>query len=523
MLRNVVQTFLETLTERELDAPLLAILSARGFTDIHFLHGPFEFGKDVIAKKVGPDGVQRQYAIQSKGGDLGAAEWRAVRPQLEECGYNDIAHPGFDAMLPRAVVLVTTGRLKGAASSDAQQFALRLKNLGIDVFEVWDRDILAGWMNDDPSAGLVGAAMGGGLLDLVLAIQRRTISEPALERHTRTWATAADGATTHTACLEAAVLCAAMREAHRLDLAALLALQLFRAAWRPPGQEPDIKVMDIARALLETYVVELLDQSEPLLGDPHDLLRPAVDLMAIVTYPALVCRLAELFGLVALSTPNPATRARTARAVALLCQSHPGARRPPSDHFAVSVIPAALVLRQVDPAGAHEYLRAVARWVIDRHDIKLAGLGLGSLDEDGEDAAARLLGGTLTFEGPERRNSSYLATVLLDLLVAFGEDELYSALLDNISALRVAPTIVAADEARARWCRGGSGTVPHPRVEYEPVGGAVPAHYARVSGADPVAAILLAATARNRHEPAAIFQLAHEAVGGSGFTNVSLD
>jgi len=523
VLRNVVQTFLETLTERELDAPLLAILSARGFTDIHFLHGPFEFGKDVIAKKVDPDGVQRQYAIQSKGGDLGAAEWRAVRPQLEECGYNDIAHPGFDAMLPRAVVLVTTGRLKGSASSDAQQFGLRQKSLGIDVFEVWDRDRLAGWMKDDPSVGLAGAAMAGGLLDLVLAIQRRTVSEPALERHTRTWATADDGAMARTACLETAVLCAALREAHRLDLAALLALHLLRAAWRPPGQVPDDKVVTVALALFETYVVELLHQAEPLLDDPHDLVRPAVDLMAIVTYPAMVCRLIELFALVALSTTDSATSARAADAVELLCRSHPGARRPPSDHFAVSLIPAAVVLRRVDPAGAREYLRAVARWVIDRHDIKLAGLGLGSLDEDGEDAAARLLGGTLTFKGPERRHSSYLATVVLDLLVAFGEHELYSALLDNISALRVVPTIVAADEARARWRRGGPGTVPHPRVDYAPVGGAAPAHYARVSGADPVAAMLLSATARNRHEYAAIAQLAHEVIGGSVVTSTSRD
>jgi hypothetical protein len=510
VLRNVVQTFLETLTEREFDAPLLAILSACGFTDIHFLHGSFEFGKDVIAKKLDSDGVQRQYAIQSKGGDLGAAEWRAVRPQLEECGYNEIAHPGFDGSLPRAVVLVTTGRLKGSASSDAQQFGMRQRRLGVDVFEVWDRDKLVGWMSDDPSVGLAGAAVSGGLLDLVLAIHRHTISEPALERHTRIWATADDSETARTACLETAVLCAALREAHRFDLAALLALHLLRAAWRPSSNVPDDTVATVALQLFETYVVELLTQVEPLLGDPHDLVRPAVDLMAIVTYPAMVCRLTELIGLVALSTADPATRVRAEHAVEILCRSHPGARRPPSDHFAVSLIPAAVVLRRADPAGAREYLRALAQWVIDRHDVTLSGLGLGSLAEDSEDAAARLLGGSLTFDGPERRYASYLATVVLDLLLAFGEKELYSAVLDNIDALRVVPTIVAADEARARWCRGGPGTVPHPRVDYARPGAAAPAHHARVSGADPVAALLLTATARSRHEYAAIVQLANE-------------
>lgn len=515
MLRNVVQTFLETLTEREFDAPLLAILSARGFTDIHFLHGAFEFGKDVIARKVDPDGVQRQYAIQSKGGDLGAAEWRAVRPQLEECGYNDIAHPGFDASLPRAVVLVTTGRLKGSASSDAQQFRLRQRGLGVDVFEVWDRDQLAGWMTDDPSLGLAGAAVPGGLLDLVLAIQRRTVSEPMLERHSRSWTTENDATTARTACLESAMLCAALREAHRLDLAALLALHLLRAGWRPTGVAVDGKIASIALELFEAYVVELLEQVEPLLDDPYELIRSAVNPMAIVTYPAMVCRLTELLSLVALSTADPSTRARAAHTVEVLCQSHPGARRPPSDHFAVSLIPTAVVLRQAGPAGARDYLRAVAQWVIDRHDAKLAGLGLASLDEDGEDATARLLGGTLTFDGPERRRASYLATAILDLLLVVGEHELYAAVLDNINALRVVPTIVAADEARARWSRGGPGTVPHPRVEYGPVGGATPAHHARTSSADPVTALLLTATARNRHEYAAIAELVHASPASS--------
>ena len=55
MLRDVVGNFLETLTEREFDGPLVAILSTRGFTDVHFIHGAFEFGKDVVAKKADPN------------------------------------------------------------------------------------------------------------------------------------------------------------------------------------------------------------------------------------------------------------------------------------------------------------------------------------------------------------------------------------------------------------------------------------------------------------------------------------
>jgi hypothetical protein len=59
MLRDVAAAFLNTVTEREFDAPLLALLGARGFHDVHFLHGGFEFGKDFVAKGLKPpDGVE---------------------------------------------------------------------------------------------------------------------------------------------------------------------------------------------------------------------------------------------------------------------------------------------------------------------------------------------------------------------------------------------------------------------------------------------------------------------------------
>ena len=50
MLANVVESYLDSLEEREFDAPFMALLRALGFWDIHLLHGPFEFGKDLIAK-----------------------------------------------------------------------------------------------------------------------------------------------------------------------------------------------------------------------------------------------------------------------------------------------------------------------------------------------------------------------------------------------------------------------------------------------------------------------------------------
>ena len=50
MLANVVGSYLDSLEEREFDAPFMALLRPQGFWDIHLLHGPFQIFKDFIGK-----------------------------------------------------------------------------------------------------------------------------------------------------------------------------------------------------------------------------------------------------------------------------------------------------------------------------------------------------------------------------------------------------------------------------------------------------------------------------------------
>jgi hypothetical protein len=53
LLDNAVAAFLDSATERAFDEPLLALLRAQGYSDVHLVHGAREFGKDVIARKTG--------------------------------------------------------------------------------------------------------------------------------------------------------------------------------------------------------------------------------------------------------------------------------------------------------------------------------------------------------------------------------------------------------------------------------------------------------------------------------------
>ena len=128
MLRNVLEGYLDRIKEREFDIPLLVLLPALGFHDIHFTHGPVAFGKDVIAKKREGDN-DVQYSFQSKAGDISQSTWRnEVRGQIETALWSSLSHPNFDKSLPHQVVLLTTGDLRHNAAIEFQEFNTTIRD-----------------------------------------------------------------------------------------------------------------------------------------------------------------------------------------------------------------------------------------------------------------------------------------------------------------------------------------------------------------------------------------------------------
>jgi hypothetical protein len=81
MLGDAIANYVDSLAEREFDAPFIAMLRAHGFTDVHFLHGAFEFGKDFIAKRI-ENSQQIQYVFQTKAGNIGLTEWHQCRGHI---------------------------------------------------------------------------------------------------------------------------------------------------------------------------------------------------------------------------------------------------------------------------------------------------------------------------------------------------------------------------------------------------------------------------------------------------------
>jgi len=193
MLRNVLGAYLDNATERALDLPLMALLAAMGFTDIHYTHGQVEFGKDFIAKRV-ENGGTVQYSFQSKAGDISQAEWRnSVQGQLLEAVLTPLVHPNFDAGLPHQVVLVTTGDLRGNAALEMQSLNVRIvQKYHERPIVLWSRENLLDHFERHGLSG-VHQVTAAGLMDYAqfFLIHARALqgvlAEREIEAYTQRW------------------------------------------------------------------------------------------------------------------------------------------------------------------------------------------------------------------------------------------------------------------------------------------------------------------------------------------------
>ena len=459
MLDAVIGNYLDGLTEREFDGPFMALLRAHGFTDIHFLHGAYEFGKDLIAKR-SESGVTKQYAFQTKAGDIGLADYRVIRGQIDDLRRNSLGHPNYDAASPRVAVLVTTGRLTGAAAPTAQADQGDLERRGEGSFIVWDRERLIELLRDVPEAGYPQGSEGK-FLGLVAAVDDGQATETDIETYARRWCLPIGGlAGLRRASIECGILSSRLRRAARGDLAAFTALCLVRGAWASSAQQipPEDEAVLAADAghLLFNYEVELLlHQVAEDSFEPRGFLGQLGAGMIYLAYPVACLRLVELASLYALGQLGDAASGALSF-VARFTSGQPGAAHPISDRWAVSVLVTTLALIRHDRNAAEAYLERVATWAIERHDGGRMGLA-GPRADIATEASAYLLAGLLNRK--QRRNSSYLLAVLADVAAIAGFDDLYRAIVNDIAYVEVFPEVIETQDDAQQYLVQGDGLV----------------------------------------------------------------
>lgn len=112
MLSKLIESWLDSASERSYQPAFCQMLISRGYTVIHSTrHCPIEYGKDVLA--IASDGIPCAFQLKGNpGSSLTLSQYREVRPQLDEMVNQRIEHPSISPDLPHRSYLVTNGRIE---------------------------------------------------------------------------------------------------------------------------------------------------------------------------------------------------------------------------------------------------------------------------------------------------------------------------------------------------------------------------------------------------------------------------
>lgn len=455
MLTDAIASYLDSLTEREFDAPFMALLRLRGFTDVHVLHGAFEFGKDLIAKRL-EEGQQHQYTFQTKAGDINLADWGGCRAQIDMLRTNSAAHANFDKSLPRRAGFVITGRLVGGAPIAAQEYREHLKALGEAEFETWDRDSLVEQLAIDP------VCLSGSPLELlhILGSRHEDLSFSALERYSRGWIRSAWSSLNLRDALEAAVIASHCRRQNRIDLACYVSLMLLRSALATVhGQEPvpDTAIVGIrtAKAQFRHYARQLWAACRDHYLDRDEMIRTDPTPAGFATYPARCLTVIEILGMFGLLEIEINEDTKFSREIAEylveFIKANVGAAHPMSDRWSVALVPMALLLGRYGIAeAARSFLTSCTKWVADYYDKN--GFGLAGPYASPREEVLYLLGSPFDGLALRRRPESFIASTILDLASVLEDADLYDAARNEFLAVDIVLPVIETEDHQGQYC-----------------------------------------------------------------------
>jgi hypothetical protein len=270
--------------------------------------------------------------------------------------------------------------------------------------------------------------------------------------------------------LSALVLASRLALYQRRDLAALVGVHLIRAAWAradnmsSPSDET-LSVADVGRGLLTYHAGVLFDEVSSPSIDVTRMIDMHADMGTYVTYPIRCLRLLELFGLMGLAEEGVERRAEVSAFCQRFVRQQPGASHPISDHWAACIPPVALLIWERDPELAGQWLQEICVWVCDHYEQDSSGLA--NYWSTPEEEITRALGSTLQHLDLPRRPDSFIASVLLDLSAALELSAVYDALINDILAVRIHPSVVECEDGAGLYQDVASGVFLEPWVQYD--------------------------------------------------------
>jgi hypothetical protein len=480
MLKSVIGDYLDTVTERGLDLPFLALLRAMGYYDVHYTHGQAEFGKDFIAKK-SEDRTEAQFSFQLKAGDIGQSLWRnEIMGQMLESVLSGLSHPSFDRSLPHYSVLVTTGRLTGNAALGIQEFNERnVARYKCPPIRVWDRQDLLEFLtcygldsiHRSTSAGFSGL---GEFFTLYGQSFHREISPRSLELHARYWLqeSTQDPRGILVATVEAEMLAGRCGEEGLLYEAIQARLGLLRTVLRQlhgaqTVGDSDQSTMFYSRAM-ESVRLSLRKYLDELVRSWNEAERNLVRLLDtpanMLTYLVHCSRFLEMAGLLYFCESDKVARRRIVTLIEEFASREPGCGRVPGDRYAVSlVLPVIALLAASKHDAVQELIRRAVVWLCDRNE---QAWGLPQFEDTPFQEIVTLFGYPYEFFEDHQRRHSFAATVACDLAAFMGDRSFYADVVNDVKAVQISPVYWQVQDTEGLYSIEAPDVITYPYVEY---------------------------------------------------------
>jgi hypothetical protein len=450
MLRNVLEDYLNSIIERDFDYPIMSLLQAMGFYDIHFTHGGVEFGKDFIAKKV-ENGTEFQYAIQSKKGNINQGLWRnEIRGQIEEAIFSDLSHPQFNTHLPRKAVLVTTGRLTGNARIASQEFKIKLESENkIHELIFWEKEQIIQFsarfgltgIHQNTAKGLEGFAQF--YLVYSKAIQGN-LSDREIEEFSRLWL---DEGLDYKkrilrASIETEIIVSKLLENGFLYEAIIVYLSLARTVLQVTYENDDEFIKTIYEEIVNEKILPLCKTFVELFRKEWDTAEKSLlnlcfkeNSLPMLQYIVWCARVLEICSLYYFLAKDTDSKNEIVEFLIEFIGKEEGCGHIPSDRYAVCMVWVTLVLIQANKVGdAINLVKKCVIWMCDRVEN---GFGLAHYEAGEYEETVTLLGYPFDFIKVEKNSSLFLATVLSDLVAFIGDNQFYEDVFNDIQACEI--------------------------------------------------------------------------------------
>lgn len=439
MLTSIIENYLLSIKEIQFFRPFINLLDVIGYKDIHLLHGPNEFGKDIIAKKDG-----KQFAFVIKVGDVNQTKFmKEVKGQLLEAQTNTLAYPNFDFPISK-VIFVTTGNLTPQVGLSLQNYNEYSTNKDLPLIDVWTRDFLIKEFSGSGIEPFFNLHSNPQFIidfyDTYTKIIKDEIFQSFdVERLSKKWLKFDFSVNLNRLQIffEAFYFSKLLIEKNRNYEALLFISALVRVLSVNdifPEYEAEIKKLLIEIIINATEIFNLNSISEEL--------NKVDGFFDIFYYPERCLELSELLAIGIILGEGSLEEKFS------ICIKEKGCYRPLSDNYAVTIVFVALALIKSNLIEElRKYVNNCSVWLCDRYEE----LGIAPIGSNKELEYSQLLSEYLEGYTYYKNSYSLIATILLDICFIIKDSNLFGKIGNEFRAVEISPVFYHIIDEKDLW------------------------------------------------------------------------